>query len=28
MPTKLYVGNIPWSQTDQDLERLFDGHGT
>jgi len=28
MPTKLYVGNIPWSQTDQDLESLFTEHGT
>ena len=28
MPTKLYVGNIPWSQTDQDLERIFRDHGT
>lgn len=28
MPTKLYVGNIPWSQTDQDLESLFQDHGT
>ncbi|NNC90980.1 MAG: RNA-binding protein [Acidimicrobiia bacterium] len=28
MPTKLYVGNIPWSQTDQDLELLFQKHGT
>ena len=28
MPTKLYVGNIPWSQTDQDLEDLFRTHGT
>lgn len=28
MPTKLYVGNIPWSQTDQDLENLFRTHGT
>jgi RNA recognition motif-containing protein len=28
MPTKLYVGNIPWSQTDQDLELLFQEHGT
>ena len=27
MPTKLYVGNIPWSQTDQDLELLFAEHG-
>ena len=27
MPTKLYVGNIPWSQTDQDLELLFQDHG-
>lgn len=27
MPTKLYVGNIPWSQTDQDLEKLFQTHG-
>ena len=28
MPTKLYVGNIPWSQTDHDLELLFQEHGT
>ncbi len=28
MPTKLYVGNIPWSQTDQDVELLFRDHGT
>ena len=28
MPTKLYVGNIPWSQTDQDLELLFQEYGT
>lgn len=28
MPTKLYVGNIPWSQTDGDLEALFQAHGT
>ena len=28
MPTKLYVGNIPWSQTDEDLELLFQEHGT
>ena len=28
MPTKLYVGNIPWSQTDGDLEQLFQDHGT
>lgn len=28
MPTKLYVGNIPWSQTDDDLMRLFQDHGT
>jgi RNA recognition motif-containing protein len=28
MPTKLYVGNIPWSQTDQDLASLFRAHGT
>ena len=28
MPTKLYVGNIPWSQTDQDLAQLFQDHGT
>lgn len=28
MPTKLYVGNIPWSQTDQDVELLFSEHGT
>jgi len=28
MPTKLYVGNIPWSQTDGDLQLLFEDHGT
>jgi RNA recognition motif-containing protein len=28
MPTKLYVGNIPWSQTDEDVELLFQEHGT
>ncbi len=28
MPTKLYVGNIPWSQTNEDLETLFQSHGT
>lgn len=28
MPTKLYVGNIPWSQTDEDLVILFQDHGT
>ena len=28
MPTKLYVGKIPWSQTDGDLEALFQEHGT
>ncbi|MBT8215613.1 MAG: RNA-binding protein, partial [Acidimicrobiia bacterium] len=28
MPTKLYVGNIPWSQTNEDLEALFEEHGT
>ena len=28
MPTKLYVGNIPWSQTDADIEALFQEHGT
>ncbi len=28
MPTKLYVGNIPWSQMDADLEKLFAEHGT
>ena len=28
MPTKLYVGNIPWSQTDEDLQLLFQDHGT
>lgn len=28
MPTKLYVGNIPWSQTDEDVRALFQDHGT
>ncbi len=28
MPTKLYVGNIPWSQTDEDLKKLFEDHGS
>ena len=28
MPTKLYVGNIPWSLKDGDVERLFQDHGT
>ena len=28
MPTKLYVGNIPWSQTDQEVELLFEEYGT
>lgn len=28
MPTKLYIGNIPWAQTDKDLGALFQEHGT
>lgn len=28
MATKLFVGNIPWSQTDKDLRELFLDHGT
>ncbi len=25
---KIYVGNLPWSVTDSDLEALFASHGT
>lgn len=25
---KLYVGNLPWSTTDQDLSEMFGAHGT
>jgi RNA recognition motif-containing protein len=25
---KLYVGNLPWSTTDSDLNQLFSAHGT
>ncbi len=28
MTTKLFVGNIPWSQTDDGLKELFEAHGT
>jgi len=28
MSTKLYVGNIPFSTTSQDLQNLFSPHGT
>lgn len=28
MSTKLYVGNIPFSTTSQDLQALFSAHGT
>lgn len=28
MTTKLFVGNIPWSQTNDDLRALFQDHGT
>ncbi len=28
MTTKLFVGNIPWSQTDDGLKELFQDHGT
>lgn len=28
MSTKLYVGNIPFSTTSQDLQTLFSAHGT
>jgi len=27
MPLKLYVGNLPWSTTSADLERMFSAHG-
>lgn len=26
--TKIYVGNLPWSTTDQELEELFSSFGT
>ena len=28
MTTKLFVGNIPWSQNDDGLKELFQDHGT
>jgi len=28
MSTKLYVGNIPFSTTSQDLQNMFSAHGT
>ncbi len=28
MATKLYVGRLPYSTTDQELEELFAAHGT
>lgn len=28
MTTKLFVGNIPWAQTDDGLKELFQDHGT
>lgn len=28
MSKKLYVGNLPYTVTDDDLEQLFSGHGT
>ncbi len=28
MTSKLYVGGLPFSTTDQELKRLFDTHGT
>ena len=28
MSKKLYVGNIPFSTTDDDLRQLFESHGT
>lgn len=28
MAKKLYVGNLPYSTSDSDLERLFEAHGT
>lgn len=28
MPRRLYVGNLPWSTTSADLERMFSAHGT
>ena len=28
MAKKLYVGNLPYSTSDSDLERLFEPHGT
>ena len=28
MGKKLYVGNLPFSYTSADLEKLFEGHGT
>jgi len=27
MDKKLYVGNLPWSITDEDLRSLFEAHG-
>ena len=28
MAKKLYVGNLPYSITDSDLQRMFEAHGT
>ncbi len=28
MGNKLYVGNLPFSATEEDLRELFEGHGT
>jgi cold-inducible RNA-binding protein len=28
MPRKLYVGNLPYTATEQDLQTLFEGAGT
>jgi cold-inducible RNA-binding protein len=27
MGTKLYVGSLPWSVTDAELKKVFEGHG-
>ncbi|NBP37308.1 MAG: RNA-binding protein, partial [Betaproteobacteria bacterium] len=27
MPTKIYVGNLPWRATDEQLTTMFSAHG-